>query len=44
MTPDARLFMRYLKWRSTVQRLLLAGSVIPRLCRKAAAQVVLPGS
>ncbi len=24
MTPDARLFMRYLKWRSTVQRLLLA--------------------
>lgn len=24
MTPDARLFMRYLKWLSTVQRLLLA--------------------
>lgn len=35
MTPDARLFMRYLKWRSTVQRLLLAGSAISLMTPKA---------
>lgn len=44
MTPDARLFMRYLKWRSTVQRLLLDESAISVKPPKAVADWFAPAS